>query len=322
MATQLTDEARIERMLAEGKLTSEEAQRLRGSLDARRGQDDAIRRAAAIPAPERRRLGLLLAFLAAFFLLGAGTQWLVSEVSGGGDAPLETSESMPSAQPEGRVIDLSSLPEERSQTMNRVSGLSLFAVVIGVLAVLGALLMFIYNGLVGTREQVNAGWAQVENVYQRRLDLVPLLVDAVQTYTEHERETLAELTKARANAMRASGTLGGQVPDTVDQLKAIEASQGAVGSALARLFAVVESYPELKASQNFLALQDQIEGTENRVAIERRNYNEFSRRYNTRLQTFPSNIVAEMLGFQSKPYFEAEPKALKGLADPFGRRQG
>ena len=89
-------------------------------------------------------------------------------------------------------------------------------------------------------------------------------------------------------------------------------------SALARLFAVVENYPDLKASQNFLALQDQIEGTENRVAMERRNYNEFSRRYNTRLQTFPSNIVAETIGFESKPYFRAEEKALKGLEDPFG----
>ncbi len=206
--------------------------------------------------------------------------------------------------------------------MSRISGLSLFAFVAGVLAILGGLLMFMYNGLVSSREQVNAGWAQVENVYQRRLDLVPLLVDAVQTYTEHERETLTQLTEARANAMQASGTLGSQVPDTVDQLKAMEVSQGAVESALARLFAVVESYPELKASQNFLSLQDQMEGTENRLAIERRNYNEFSRRYNTRLQTFPSNLVAEMLGFQSKPYFEAEPKALKNLADPFGRHQG
>jgi LemA protein len=321
MSTRLTDEARIERMVAEGRLTSEEAQRLRGSLDARRQHDEAIRRAAAASPPERRRLGLLLALLAAFFLLGTGTQWLVSGLAG--DAtPLVSTESMPSAQPEGRPIDLSALSEERSHTMNRVSGLSLFAIVTGVLALLGAPLMFIYNGLVSTREQVNAGWAQVENVYQRRLDLVPLLVDAVQTYTEHERETLVQLAEARANALRAGSTLGGQVPGTIDQLKAFEASQGAVESALARLFAVVEGYPELKASRNFLALQDQIEGTENRVAIERRSYNEFSRRYNTRLQTFPSNIVADMLGFQSKPYFEAESKALKGLQDPFGRHQG
>jgi LemA protein len=144
------------------------------------------------------------------------------------------------------------------------------------------------------------------------------LIDAVQTYTDHERETLAELTEARARALEVGGAIGTGAPETIEQIKAIEASQGAVESALARLFAVVENYPDLKASQNFLALQDQIEGTENRVAMERRNYNEFSRRYNTRLQTFPSNIVAETIGFESKPYFRAEEKALKGLEDPFG----
>ena len=149
--------------------------------------------------------------------------------------------------------------------------------------------------------------------------MVPLLIDAVQTYTDHERETLAELTAARARAIEASGTVGVGAPATVAQLEAIEASQGAVEASLARLLAVVESYPDLKASRNFLTLQDQIEGTENRVAMERRNYNEFSRRYNTRLQRFPSNIVGEMMSFEAKPYFEAEGKALKGLDDPFGR---
>ncbi len=134
-----------------------------------------------------------------------------------------------------------------------------------------------------------------------------------------ERETLTELTQARANAIQVTGAIGND-PQTVEQLKAIEAAQGEVESALARLFAIVENYPNLKASQNFLSLQDQIEGTENRVAMERRNYNEFSRRYNTKLQTFPGNIVAEMMGFEAKPYFEAEIEALKGLEDPFGRR--
>jgi LemA protein len=168
---------------------------------------------------------------------------------------------------------------------------------------------------------VNSGWAQVENAYQRRLDLVPLLVDAVQTYTEHERETLTVVTQARAEAIQASRGVG-RAPESAAQLEAIEAAQGNLESALARLLAVVESYPDLKASRNFLSLQDQIEGTENRVAMERRNYNEFSRRYNTRLQTFPSNIVAALLAFEAKPYFEAEQKALKGLEDPFGRHKG
>ena len=147
---------------------------------------------------------------------------------------------------------------------------------------------------------------------------MPLLVDAVQTYTEHERETLTALTQARTNAMQVSSAIGAN-PQSVDQLRAIEVSQGKVASALARLLAIVENYPDLKASRNFLSLQDQIEGTENRVAMERRNYNEFSRRYNTKLQTFPGNIVADIMGFETKPYFEAEAKALRGARDPFGR---
>jgi LemA protein len=253
----------------------------------------------------------------AFFLLGAATHWLLSDVAT--IVPVAGTEATTSAVPEGRLIDLSGLSEERSTTMNRSLPLSFSIVTVGVLAALASLLVFFYNGLIGAREQVNAGWAQVENVYQRRLDLVPLLVDAVQTYTEHEQETLTELTRARANAIQVTGAIG-DTPQTVEQLKAIEAAQGEVESALARLFAIVENYPDLKASRNFLSLQDQIEGTENRVAMERRNYNEFSRRYNTKLQTFPGNIVANMMGFEAKPYFEAETKALKALKDPFGRR--
>ena len=203
--------------------------------------------------------------------------------------------------------------------MNRSLPFSIGIVAVGVMAVLAALMAFFYNGLVSAREDVNAGWAQVENVYQRRLDLVPLLVDTVQTYAEHERETLTELTQARADAIKVQDAIGG-VPQSAEQLEAIEAAQGKVASALARLLAVVESYPDLKASGNFLSLQDQIEGTENRVAMERRSYNEFSRRYNTRLQTFPGNIVADMMGFEAKPYFQAETKALEGLEDPFNRK--
>jgi LemA protein len=314
--TELTEDSRIEHMLAEGKLTAEEAERLRGSLAAH-AEREAPLRAAGTPR-ERRRLWLLTVNLMVFFLLGAATVWWL------GDAAYVAStagtESTTSAVPEGRLIDLSALSEERSTTMKRSLPVSFAIVAVGVFTVLGGLLVFFYNGLIGAREQVNSGWAQVENAYQRRLDLVPLLVDAVQTYTEHERETLTELTQARANAIQVSGAVG-SAPQTVEQLKAIEAAQGEVESALTRLFAIVENYPDLKASRNFLTLQDQIEGTENRVAMERRFYNEFSRKYNTRLQTFPGNIVADMMGFESKPYFEAEKKALKGLEDPFNRHE-
>ena len=313
--TELTDNSRIERMLAEGKLTAEEAERLRDSLAAH-AEHEAPLRAAAVPR-ERRRLWLLIGSLMAFFLLGAAAHWLLSDVAT--MAPVTGTEPTTSAEPEGRLIDLSGLSDERSTTMKRSLPLSFGIVTLAVLAVLAGLLVFFHNGLIGAREQVNSGWAQVENVYQRRLDLVPLLVDAVQTYTEHERASLTELARARANAIQVTGAIG-DTPQTLEQLKAIEAAQGEVESALGRLFAIVENYPDLKASQNFLSLQDQIEGTENRVAMERRNYNEFSRRYNTKLQTFPGNIVADMMGFEAKPYFEAETKALKGIEDPFGRR--
>lgn len=228
-----------------------------------------------------------------------------------------TAPTAPASTP-GRLIDLSALDTERSTTMTRFTPLSLVIAILAILAVVGILTAFLYNGLVSTREQVNAGWAQVENVYQRRLDLIPVLVDTVQTYTEHERETLAELTRARADALRATAATGG-VPETAEQLKVLETAQGEVSSALARLLAVVENYPDLKASANFLTLQDQIEGTENRVAMERRNFNELARRYNTRLQTFPSNLVAGLMGFTPKPYFEAAVQALQGVRDPFGR---
>lgn len=205
--------------------------------------------------------------------------------------------------------------------MNRTGTLSIVIILLLVVVVLGGGFLLLYNGLVDGRERVNAGWAQVENVYQRRLDLVPVLIDGVKTYMEHERDTLTELTEARARAIEVGGMLGSRAPETVEQLKAVEASQGAVKSALARLFAVVENYPDLKASQNFLTLQDQIEGTENRIAVERRNYNEWSRRYNTRILKFPSNVIADTLGFTGKPYFQAESAALQGLKDPFGREQ-
>ena len=315
--TEATEDTRIKRLLAEGKLTNEEAQRLRASLDSQR-EHEAIFRKVAVAGRERRRVWLLLGFFVGFFLLGAGTHWLLIGSFDDVATPISTAQTQPSAEPEERLINLSDLSEERSITMKRSLPISIGVVTICMIALLGVLLVILYNGLISSREQVNAGWAQVENVYQRRLDLVPLLIDAVQTYTDHERETLTELTEARARALEVGGAIGSGAPETIEQIKAVEASQGAVESALARLFAVVENYPDLKASQNFLALQDQIEGTENRVAMERRNYNEFSRRYNTRLQTFPSNIVAETIGFESKPYFRAEEKALKGLEDPFG----
>lgn len=323
MAEQTNDRARIDRMVASGRLTPEEGERLYSSVEAQGAREQAWRQRVAGEAQRNRRRGwLLLGFFAVFFALGLAGGWLTFEGMVDGE-PLARAPAISGQDAEpvtGRLIDLKSLDEERRLTMNRTGTLSIVVILLLVVLVLGGGFLLLYNGLVDGRERVNAGWAQVENVYQRRLDLVPVLIDGVKTYMEHERETLTELTEARARAIEVGGMLGSQAPDTVEQLKAVEASQGAVKSALARLFAVVENYPDLKASQNFLTLQDQIEGTENRITVERRNYNEFARRYNAGIQKFPGNIVADMAGFDSKPYFEAESQALQGLKDPFGRK--
>ena len=312
-------EHRSESTIAEVRISDEPVESSPGSLVCRSAHGPLLPTSAA---PRTlRRLWLLLGTVAVFFLLGADSNSQLNTHAAAIASPRATTGSTTPETAQGRLIDLSGLSEERSITMNRSVPLSIGIVSVGMLTLFAALMVILYNGHVSAREQVNAGWAQVENVYQRRLDLVPLLVDAVQTYTDHEHETLVTLTQARANAIQVSGAIG-DTPKTVEEIKAIETAQGKVESALARLFAVVENYPQLKASRNYLSLQDQIEGTENRVTMERRHFNEFSRRYNTRLQTFPGNIVAQMMGFEAKPYFQAETKALKGLDDPFGRHEG
>jgi len=321
MEKQLSDEARVAKMLADGKVTSEEAARLTQSIAAQEDRDRRfVEQMARRGEPHRRRLILLFMFCGVFFLIGIGAGSVWFQANHGAAAPIEII-TEPSDASGARVIDLNELTVERRKTMGKTTSLSLSVAILAILALIGVGILLVYNGLVSSRERVNAGWAQVENVYQRRLDLVPVLIDGVKTYMEHERETLIGLTEARANALQVTGVLGGKAPETVEELKTVEASQGQVKSALARLFAVVENYPDLKASRNFLTLQDQIEGTENRVTVERRNFNELSRRYNTKLLTFPTNIIADMLGFESKPYFQAEGTALEGLQDPFGRKE-
>jgi LemA protein len=309
------DKARIDAMLKAGTLSGEQAERLRASLKAQQERDRIYAQHSTYTRQRtHHRFATLFGALILFFVLGITGGYLL--LGGGTDI---TATAPGGTVDHQRPIDLSTLDQERSDTMQRTGTFSGIVILLVMFAVLGVGLLLLYNGLVNTREQVNAGWAQVENVYQRRLDLVPLLIDGVKTYMEHERDTLTAVTEARARAVEVSGMLGGQAPQTVEQFKTLEASQGAVESALARLFAIVENYPDLKASQNFLTLQDQMEGTENRIAIERRNYNEFARRYNTRTQTFPSNIVAELLDFEAKAYFQAENRAMESLDDPFNR---
>ena len=177
------------------------------------------------------------------------------------------------------------------------------------IVIAGLLLIFIlrgcssYNNLVSLREQVNRDWANVENQYQRRADLIPNLVATVKGYAEHEQETFTRVTEARA---RATSVNVDPSEMTAEDLQNFQAAQSEVTSALSRLLLVVENYPELKANQNFLELQAQLEGTENRIAVERRNFNTTATTYNTQIRTFPTILYASLLGFKERPYFEAE----------------
>jgi len=174
------------------------------------------------------------------------------------------------------------------------TALIVVAVVALVALLTGGSLLSMYNGFVSSEEEVDSSWAQVESQYQRRADLIPNLVSTVKGYASHEEELLTEITKARSQ-WSAAGT-------TSEKMEAA----GTMDSALSKLLLVVENYPDLKASENFLALQAQLEGTENRIAVERMRYNENVRAYNTKIKRMPAAIVANMFGFDSRPYFEAE----------------
>lgn len=181
-------------------------------------------------------------------------------------------------------------------------------VVLGVLAIIALWGVNVYNGLVEGQENVESAWSQVENQYQRRADLVPNLVATVKGYAAHEQETLESVIAARSKAIQITIN-----PDdiTAEQMASFQAAQGELSQALGRLLAIAESYPDLKANANFRDLQAQLEGTENRIAVARQNFNETAKNYNKQVRRFPSNIIAAMFGFEKKPYFEAEADAKK-----------
>lgn len=159
-----------------------------------------------------------------------------------------------------------------------------------------------YNGLVTSEESVKTAWSQVENQYQRRSDLIPNLVNTVKGYAAHESETLESVVAARAKATQVSVDAENL---SSESLSAYINAQEEVGSALGRLMMIREAYPDLKANQNFIELQAQLEGTENRIAVERNRFNEVARTFNTQIRKFPTSIIASLGGFEAKPYFEA-----------------
>ncbi len=160
-----------------------------------------------------------------------------------------------------------------------------------------------YNKMVDLEEQVTSQWSQVENVYQRRADLIPNLVNTVRGYASHEQETFVEVVEARSKATSVNVDAENLSPQAIEQFN--QAQQG-LTSALSRLMVVVEQYPDLKANQNFRDLQAQLEGTENRIAVERRKFNEVTQQYNAYIRKFPQLIYAGMVGFEKKDYFEAQ----------------
>lgn len=187
--------------------------------------------------------------------------------------------------------------------------------IIAVVIIIGAILAGSYNGLVGQRETVTTAFSKVQSQYQRRADLIPNLVNTVKGAANFEQTTLTQVTEARAKATSITIDPSKATPEQIQQY---QNAQGEVSSALSRLLAVSENYPELQATQAFRDLQVQLEGTENRVAVARNDYNDAARPYNTRLQSFPTNIVAGMFGFDKKPYFEADKGSEKAPQVNFG----
>lgn len=176
-------------------------------------------------------------------------------------------------------------------------------VIIAVLAIITLWGITGYNGLVGMDEGVQTKWADVETQYQRRADLIPNLVNTVKGYAAHESETLQAVVEARAKATSVNIDPTNM---SAEQIANFQKVQDGVSSALGRLLVTVEKYPDLKANENFKELQAQLEGTENRISVARRDYNEAARKYNTTLRSFPKNILAGMFGFEKKAYFEAQ----------------
>lgn len=189
--------------------------------------------------------------------------------------------------------------------MKKNKGLIITIVVIALVAIWG---ISSYNGLVSMDENVSNQWANVETQYQRRSDLIPNLVNTVKGYAKHESETLESVMAARSQATQVKIDPSNCTPQ---QLASYQKAQGDVTTALGKLLAITENYPDLKANQNFLELQSQLEGTENRINVARKDFNDTAKKYNTSLRRFPRNIVASMFGFEKRAYFEAEAGAEK-----------
>lgn len=187
-----------------------------------------------------------------------------------------------------------------------MKGKSVVILLVAIVVLAGVWFVRARNRFVTLDESVKQSWAQVENVYQRRFDLIPNLVATVQGYASHEQGTFTAVTEARAKVGQISAGGLQKVLEDPQAFARFQEAQGALSSALSRLMVVSEQYPDLKANENFLDLQRQLEGTENRIAVERRRFNEVAQQFNTSIRLFPGALVARLTGFQEKNYFQAE----------------
>jgi len=187
------------------------------------------------------------------------------------------------------------------------------AIIGGVLLLLVMMIAGSYNGMVSSRESVNTAWSKVELQYQRRSDLIPNLVNTVKGAANFEQETLTKVIEARSKVTQIK--VDANNPEDIARF---QQAQGQVSSSLSRLLAVAENYPQLKATENFKDLQSQLEGTENRITVVRNDFNDAARSYNTKIKSFPANLLAGMFGFKERPYFEADADAKKAPSVNFG----
>lgn len=187
------------------------------------------------------------------------------------------------------------------------------AIIGGVLLLLVMMIAGSYNGMVSSRESVNTAWSKVESQYQRRSDLIPNLVNTVKGAANFEQETLTKVIEARSKVTQIK--VDANSPEDIARF---QRAQGQVSSSLSRLLAVAENYPQLKATENFKDLQSQLEGTENRITVARNDFNDAARSYNTKIKSFPANLLAGMFGFKERPYFEADADAKKAPSVNFG----
>lgn len=187
------------------------------------------------------------------------------------------------------------------------------AIIGGVLLLLVMMIAGSYNGMVSSRESVNTAWSKVESQYQRRSDLIPNLVNTVKGAANFEQETLTKVIEARSKVTQIK--VDANNPEDIARF---QQAQGQVSSSLSRLLAVAENYPQLKATENFKDLQSQLEGTENRITVARNDFNDAARSYNTKIKSFPANLLSGMFGFKERPYFEADADAKKAPSVNFG----